>query len=228
MFSSAATFVDFTNNAFLDTGSAWQRVSTGNAAARFRVSGAGFTWFQVASGSNPISWTQAMTLDVSGRLLVGPTSANASGGILQLSSGITFPATQVASSDANTLDDYEEGTFTPTIVGTTIAGVGVYSDQSGFYTKIGNLVTVQIYLNWTSHTGTGNMRISGLPFSSTQLSGCTLGYVNSVALTAGYILNGFTTSTQINLQQTPSGGGGSIEVPLDVSAAIIITVSYRV
>jgi len=50
--------------------------------------------------------------------------------------GITFPATQSASSDANTLDDYEEGTWTPTSPG----GGYVFSTVSGKYTKIGNRV----------------------------------------------------------------------------------------
>ena len=53
--------------------------------------------------------------------------------------GITFPATQSASSDANTLDDYEEGTWTPNSTG--IAVVGTFS-SSGIYTKVGRVVTV--------------------------------------------------------------------------------------
>ena len=53
--------------------------------------------------------------------------------------GITFPATQSASSDANTLDDYEEGTWTPNSTGITV--VGTFS-SSGIYTKIGRVVTV--------------------------------------------------------------------------------------
>jgi hypothetical protein len=49
--------------------------------------------------------------------------------------GITFPATQSASSDANTLDDYEEGTWTPVVGGVTLTG-------AGRYTKIGRLVSI--------------------------------------------------------------------------------------
>ena len=84
----------------------------------------------------------------------------------QTGAGISFPATQVASSDANTLDDYREGTFTPTIVGATVAGTGTYITQIGRYTKIGRMVHVSLAVVWTAHTGTGNMRISGLPFTS--------------------------------------------------------------
>jgi hypothetical protein len=81
--------------------------------------------------------------------------------------GITFPATQSASSDANTLDDYEEGTWTP-VLSFGGASVGIaYTYQSGFYTKIGNTVTVQ-YVIFLSSKGssTGNNQISGLPFST--------------------------------------------------------------
>jgi hypothetical protein len=51
---------------------------------------------------------------------------------------IKFPATQVASSDANTLDDYEEGTYTPTVV--VSSGTPTYDYQEGYYTKIGRQV----------------------------------------------------------------------------------------
>jgi hypothetical protein len=74
--------------------------------------------------------------------------------------GITFPATQSASSDANTLDDYEEGTWTP-----SIGGTATYLGQAGFYRKIGSLVFVSGYLN-INVIGTGSTStISGLPFN---------------------------------------------------------------
>jgi hypothetical protein len=78
--------------------------------------------------------------------------------------GITFPATQSASTNANTLDDYEEGTWTPVVIGTTSSGTGTYSVQTGSYTKVGRLVTVVCGLAWSAHTGTGNIQITGLPF----------------------------------------------------------------
>jgi hypothetical protein len=80
--------------------------------------------------------------------------------------GITFPATQSASTDANTLEDYEEGTWTPAIAGSATAGTTSYTTQTGWYTKIGNLVTVGLYVNFSSATGTGVMNITGLPFAS--------------------------------------------------------------
>ena len=91
--------------------------------------------------------------------------------------GITFPATQSASSDANCLDDYEEGTWTPYFGSTGTQPSVTYSSQSGRYTKIGNLVYVSFYVGISalSTAGTGNLIIPNLPFiaTSTSYSGIT-------------------------------------------------------
>ena len=79
--------------------------------------------------------------------------------------GITFPATQSASTDANTLDDYEEGTFTPTY-STTGGGESVtYAIQTGKYTKIGNCVYFQLILMTNSFTGGSSTIRASLPFT---------------------------------------------------------------
>ena len=148
--------------------------------------------------------------------------------------GIAFPATQVASSDANCLDDYEEGTFTPTVVGTTVAGVGVYTAQVGRYTKVGNLVSVQVYITWSAHTGTGNLSFAGLPFNlSSDLnyySAATFGLINDLTLTAGNVLTGFATNggSSISAYQYPTGGGSTSAVAMDAAAGIIYTMTYKV
>jgi hypothetical protein len=81
-------------------------------------------------------------------------------------SGITFPATQSASTDANTLDDYEEGDWTAVLSGASTAGTGTYSAQTGKYTKIGRQVSLTCNLNASAFTGTGDLRIGGLPFAA--------------------------------------------------------------
>ena len=90
--------------------------------------------------------------------------------------GITFPATQSASSDANTLDDYEEGTWTPALTCLT-PGTFSYtvSDAQGTYTKIGNVVNFSFLLGWSAlsvGTGTGDLQISGFPFTSSSTQNC--------------------------------------------------------
>ena len=120
--------------------------------------------------------TGRMTVDSSGRTLLGGVTANANGGVLQLSSGITFPATAVAATDPNTLDDYEEGTWTP-----SLGGNATYTSQTGFYTKIGRVVTVHFILT-VNTIGTGSVTvISGLPFACSQNAGGACDYYGSLA-----------------------------------------------
>jgi hypothetical protein len=92
------------------------------------------------------------------------------GAIPNAGTGITFPATQSASSDANTLDDYEEGTWTPT-QGAGLTVVGSYS-SSGRYTKIGRQVFVTGLAAATSISSTANtIGFGGLPFTSAGPAG---------------------------------------------------------
>jgi hypothetical protein len=89
-------------------------------------------------------------------------------GVLELTSGqLKFPASQNASADANTLDDYEEGTWTPIIGGEGGQSGQSYSGQTGYYTKIGRIVTVTFRVVLTNKgTITGNAAIKGLPFTA--------------------------------------------------------------
>jgi hypothetical protein len=89
-------------------------------------------------------------------------------GVLELTQGqIKFPATQVPSADANTLDDYEEGTWT---MGVSFGGASVgvtTSANTGTYTKIGRQVTVNGFLQLTNKgSSTGNALITGMPFTA--------------------------------------------------------------
>ena len=100
---------------------------------------------------------------------------------------IVFPSTQNASTDVNTLDDYEEGTFTPTIVGSS-GGGATYSVQIGNYTKIGNRVFFTIYIDLLTTSVSGTVTIQGLPFAA---SGDNWGQMFG---------HGFTTYTPIKFK----------------------------
>ena len=103
--------------------------------------------------------------------------------------GIKFPSTQVASSDANTLDDYEEGTWTPSLGGNT-----TYTTQVGAYTKIGRLVVATFEVN-VSSIGTGSSTtISGLPFTSFSSP------TNGMAGMVGYFTGGANSVVMITLR----------------------------
>jgi hypothetical protein len=87
-------------------------------------------------------------------------------------SGITFPTTQSASTDANTLDDYEEGTFS-TSMNLKFGGANVgmvYGDRKAQYVKIGKMVLVNIYIYLTTKgSSTGQASIEGFPFGTNTL-----------------------------------------------------------
>jgi hypothetical protein len=84
--------------------------------------------------------------------------------------GITFPATQVPSADANTLDDYEEGTWTP-IVTPTSGSLTSYV-ANGYYVKVGRTVTITFGFSITNAgTASGRADVGGLPFTTLTPSG---------------------------------------------------------
>jgi hypothetical protein len=85
---------------------------------------------------------------------------------LYLSGGVYLGGTGAA----NLLNDYEEGTWTPTIVGSTSGSITSFTTATAIYTKVGNQVVVQCFLTGidvTSSTISGEFRIGGLPFAPT-------------------------------------------------------------
>ena len=163
---------------------------------------------------------RAITLpDAAGAIVVSGTTPSLN--------GITFPATQVASADANTLDDYEEGTWTPSF--TPVSGSATYTNQVGNYVKIGRQVTAVFYItvNVSSSLTTGV--IAGLPFtgSNTNYAGSTFsvfsgigGYCNLLGLTAA--------GTTIQIRATSSATSAPTVTTLSVSNGgdIAGTVTY--
>lgn len=106
--------------------------------------------------------------------------------------GITFPATQSASTNANTLDDYEEGTWTPIAARYTGGNItAVYGvSNAGKYTKIGRIVILECYLDITSVSSQGSSlsQVTGLPFTpsgSYAATGAT--FFNTAATTLNIV-----------------------------------------
>jgi len=135
---------------------------------------------------------------------------------------IIFPATANLSSNANTLDDYEEGTWTP---GLTFATPGdlsvVYSTRTGTYVKIGKLVIFSCLIvttTFTYSTAASYLNITGFPFT-----------MNASFVGAGPVLmNGWTFSgrSQLNFETNNSastfmyvlaGGSGAIAAELQTA-----------
>jgi hypothetical protein len=141
--------------------------------------------------------------------------------------GITFPATQSASSDANTLDDYEEGTWTP-----TIGGTATYTFQVGQYTKIGNLVYINGFII-VNVIGTGaTTSITGLPFTPANPTGndaeLSIGYFSGLATNVVWI-GGYidVNAIQITSLTAAAATAGSSAI-FQNSARIDFSCCYRV
>jgi len=143
--------------------------------------------------------------------------------------GIKFPGTQAPSSDQNTLDDYEEGTFTP---GITFGGASVgvaYTTQFGRYTKIGNRVFFEVSIVIAGKgSSTGNAKIAGLPFLSANYvdsrSQCSLRFV---AITYTGYPNGtvFGNSNAVDLYESTEAGIFSSITDVDFTAAPAVNAS---
>ena len=119
--------------------------------------------------------------------------------------GITFPATQSASSDANTLDDYEEGTWTPAYAPSSNSFTSItYGFNAGKYTKIGNMV----YVAWRMRTsaltvgsGSGTVLITGLPFTAVANVYFALGIGDAFAVNNAACALVNESNSNISLQQ---------------------------
>lgn len=163
-----ATAQDWQNN-LLTSGTGLSVANgPGTVAVNFAVAAVG-TWAGTPSsanlaaamtdetGSGPLVFATRPTLTTT--VGVGGATASASG------SGVSFPATQSASTDPNTLDDYEEGTWTLTVTPGSGA-ITSYTVQTQKYTKIGNLVTAIFKFTITNNgTGASYLQIN-LPFTS--------------------------------------------------------------
>ena len=118
-----------------------------------------------------------------GSTWITAVSIDKSTGTATIRGQIAFPATQNPSSDPNTLDDYEEGTFTPGwSFGGGVTGI-TYAAQFGSYVKIGRKVTVSGLTQLSSKgSSTGVARMTGLPFASANVAN---GYTPTSGLFGG-------------------------------------------
>jgi hypothetical protein len=210
--STSITSIGSVGNVSTDTTGARLNFSRG-ADNYFQASAASgyFIWIVNGNGSNALTLNSSGNLQASATISVGNATPSTSG------AGITFPATQSASTNANTLDDYEEGTWTPT-QGSGLTVVGTFS-SIGRYTKIGNMVTI-----WGQVTGSTSVSVSSagtisdvLPFAlegSVGINGIATGYFTANNA-AAHISIGATTSVVACQAMAATGSIG-------------FTVTYRV
>jgi len=151
---------------------------------------------------------------------------------VSLAHGIGFNGDTAA---ANALDDYEEGTWTPVVsFGGNSVGI-TYDLRQGYYTKVGNLVTINAYVILSGKgTSTGNAIISGLPFStSSEANTHTTSTIRTSKISFADIPQSYTSQNDAAVRLYEAVGAGGIQTALTHSnfgdaSNIILTQSYRV
>ena len=138
---------------------------------------------------------------------VAATTISASGLITATGGQIAFPATAVPSANANTLDDYEEGSWIPTGTMST-SGTVTLTNSRIYYTKIGNRVLISgtVVLSSVS-SPLGFLTIDGCPFTPYDLNG-GLGIFSAGGGASGGPIQGYTDAGTSNLVLCKASGGG--------------------
>lgn len=132
-----------------------------------------------------------------------------SGGLTLRGGQIAFPAGQNASSNANTLDDYEEGTWTPTLLfGGASTGIA-YITQTGSYVKVGQNVAAWFRINLSSKgSATGGATITGWPFSASVNTSAVFGtFYNNMASMSGLLASLSATTATLRTNGAASAAG---------------------
>ena len=146
--------------------------------------------------------------------------------------GLTFNGDTLA---ANALDDYEEGTFTPSVAfGGGSTGI-TYFDQVGNYTKIGRQVFITLYVALTNAgSSTGTATITGLPFTNGNVNrgNQAVGSIRFDNITYTGTLQVFVpnSTTYISFQQVTEAGTDTLltEANFNGASEISVSVSYFV
>lgn len=139
---------------------------------------------------------------------------------LTLTNGqIVFPATQVPSANANTLDDYEEGTWTPTLTFATPGDLSVvYSARVGAYTKVGNRIFFDVFVassTFTHTTASGNLMITGIPFTVAAIVAGEIGWQGITK--AGFTDVSYQLSAATTIMEFRASASGSTRAAIAVA-----------
>lgn len=195
------------------------------------ASDASGNWKELLYSAGASSFNPASPGAIGGTTPAAGTFTNLTAtGLLDLSGAsagqIKFAASQNASSDANTLDDYEEGTFTPTLKGSSSNPTVTYSFQTGRYVKIGRVCDGVINVGSSALSGgSGNLESDGLPFTSTNTDQVIpMGLYAGLTATTNYNqFGGLIGSSTSKVQWAQSGSGqSSILIPVSAAAATTI------
>lgn len=157
-----------------------------------------------------------------------------SAGQLTTAGQVVFPATQSASANANTLDDYEEGTWTPTIGGSGGGAGQAYTTQEGRYIKVGRATTIygRIILS-TLGTETTSVQIKSLPFAAAGLAyaPCYISFWSATTATFSYIAGVIVPSTSVidlyGIKAAAVATSGVVQADLSNTTSFVFGCTYE-
>jgi hypothetical protein len=146
---------------------------------------------------------------------------------------VTNNSANIVQNPSNTLTQYTEGTWTPAIAGSTVAGAGTYTVQNGTYTRIGNMVFLSGTVTWTAHTGTGNMLLTGLPITSRNVAGYHYdlnAILSNISLPAGVVeINAeLTANTTTLVLEATRNNNTNLPVGMDATGTVDLTGFYLI
>jgi hypothetical protein len=116
--------------------------------------------------------------------------------------------------------------FTPIIQGSTSAGTATYAAQAGSFIKNGNVVTFNLAVDWSGHTGTGDIRVAGFPYTVKNAEPLAIAYAwaNGLTITGQAVLIMGANQTYGSL--FAMNNGSTSAVAMDAAAALRISGSY--
>jgi hypothetical protein len=180
--------------------------------------------------------TGAPATDTTVGAVVLPIDGAPSAGILAVGSRRAFLGQRASSGAVSWTEAWtkenlpsEIGTFTPVVLGGTVAGSGAYSFVMGRYTRIGNRVLFVINIVWTGHTGTGRLQVT-LPFISQSIAG-NAPPVSVLAsnLTFSGSLSGLVSGgTNYLIIRESKPGAAYTDVTVAASGTLIISGQYEI
>jgi len=190
----------------------------------------GVLLFGTDSSTDGSSLTERMRIDPDGNVTIQ------TGDLIFGTAGKGICLGVTSNTDANTLDDYEEGTWSPVLSDGTNPMTMHGSYDTGYYTKVGNLVTVSgEFLTTSLGSATGAIRITGLPFTVANNAAARAGGVaaagSGFAITAGhsvtYTGEPNTTYLELKVWDTTAGTSNMQASEWQATGGITIGLSYR-
>jgi hypothetical protein len=196
------------HNVLYGTSYAATRIGTGySSTLGFNMDGAGsmdFINYGTGAAGAALSSSVAMRIDSSGNVTLQENISVGGAAPTTVGTGITFPAAVDVSSNANTLDDYEEGTWTPTYTGFTITS----GTSSTRYTKVGRMITANIQINASSVSCTAAATFT-LPIAATTYS------------------TGVASTTSASSAILVTGAAATVIAAIGAAGNLALTITYQ-